>query len=372
MAKDKVQAEKKAGLSASQLDIAFGLISQAVDSGFIPGAATAVLSRGKLVRLAAFGRRGPAADAEPVRPDTIFLIASLTKPIVCAGAMLLVQEGRLSLEQPVVAFVPEFGAKGKEATAIRHLLTHTSGLPDQLAGSPELRARQADQAEFVQAVCECVPLFPPGTRVSYQSMGILILAEIVQRLTGQRIRDFLRRHLFEPLGMVDTTLGLPLSGMQHVALSLPAPFPPGSADVGDDWNTPYWRDFGAPWGGLHSTVEDLGRFLLHMLGELSGPLGPAARRAMLRDQVPPQAAPDEHLSRRWGLGFMLGAPYFGELTSRDTFGHVGATGSLYWADPESGLACVLLSNQPRLLRDTPRQYDSLFARYSNALATALL
>jgi CubicO group peptidase (beta-lactamase class C family) len=362
---------RKAGLSARQLEVALGLVAEAVSSEFVPGAAAAVSRHGRAVRHAAFGRSDPGAEGSAVRPDTIFLIASLTKPVVCAGAMLLVQEGQLALEQRVIEFVPEFGARGKEATTIRHLMTHTSGLPDQLPSSPELRGRHAPIEDFMRATCECEPLFAPGTRVSYQSMGILMLAEVVQRLSGQSMRDFLRERLFAPLRMDRSTLGLPCSGMEGVALSLPAPFPPGNADVGSDWNTPYWRAFGAPWGGLHSTVEDLSHFLAHVLGEAPGPLSAATRRAMTADQVPATAAREEALSQRWGLGFMLGAPFFGDLTSARTFGHVGATGTLYWADPESGLATVLLSNQPRLLREAPAEHQAFFARYSNALAASV-
>ena len=91
---------------------------------------------------------------------------------------------------------------------------------------------------------------------------------------------------------------------------------------------------------------------------------------MLRDQIPPHILVEEPLSQRWGLGFMLGARYFGDLVSPNTFGHVGATGTLYWADPMSKLACVLLTNQPRLLGAEPVGSECLFARYSNAVASA--
>lgn len=358
-----------AGLSPAQLDVALHVIECEVESGFIPGAATAIVHRGHIARLAALGRRGDGP--QPLRQDTIFLIASLTKPVVCAGAMLLVQEGRLSLEQPVASLVPEFAAEGKGETTVRHLLTHTSGLPDQLPENTELRRRHAPQAEFVAAACRCRPLFPPGARVSYQSMGILMLAEIVERLSGERLRHFLQRRLFRPLAMDDSTLGLPPSGMERTALSLPPAFPPDSLDFGSDWNSAYWRDFGAPWGGLHSTATDLARFLMHMLGDLPGPLSEATRRVMVRDQIPAHVAAEEPLSRRWGLGFMLDAPFFGDLTAPGTFGHVGATGTLYWADPTTRLACVLLTNQPRALREEPPGSEHLFARYSNAVAAAL-
>jgi CubicO group peptidase (beta-lactamase class C family) len=170
-----------------------------------------------------------------------------------------------------------------------------------------------------------------------------------------------------PLGMKDTTLGMPVSGMErsvHAVMS-------GDANYGDDqtdwgWNSLYWRGLGAPWGGMHSTAEDLGRFLRHMLGETTGPLRPLTRRAMVRDQIPamPGIPQEQRATRRWGLGWKLGSPGFGDLVSPHTFGHTGATGTLFWADPETRIACVLLTNQPQ-------QGQSLFPRYSNAVGGAL-
>jgi CubicO group peptidase (beta-lactamase class C family) len=357
-----------------KLDGAMDLLDGAVRAGFIPGLATALYRGGKLVRVAFAGARNPADSSAPVERDTIFLIASLTKPVVCAGALLLLQQGAFSLDQPVCAFIPEFSGGGKEKVLLRHLFTHTSGLPDQLPESPQLRGRHAPLADFVKATCATPLLFAPGAHVSYQSMGILLLGEMIERLTGMRLRDYMRERLFAPLEMRDSTLGMPPSGMSRAAYSLPAPFPPGGADVGDDWNTPYWRDTGAPWGGLHSTVEDLGKFLMHMLGERPGPLSAALRAAMTSDQTAllPGIPAEDKLTNRWGLGWRLSTGHFGDLVSRDTFGHLGATGAIYWADPRSGLACVLLTNQPRLLRDAPREHEALAARYANALAASLL
>jgi CubicO group peptidase (beta-lactamase class C family) len=347
------------------------LLDKEVQSGFIPGLATAVYQQGKLLSIAFAGCRKPDDPSFPVAQDTIFLVASLTKPIVCAGALLLLQEGCLTLDQQVTDYVADFRGKGKEGIVIRHLLTHTSGLPDQLPQNPELRKNQAPLVDFVHAVCNADLLFTPGTHVRYQSMGILMLGEIVERITGMRLRDYLREKLFIPLGMLDTALGLPESGMKRVAYSLPSAFDPGSADYGDDWNTLYWRDLCAPWGGLHSTTEDLGRFLMHIMGQKDGPLSPAVRNAMTRDQIMfmPDIPADEKLANRWGLGFKLGAKQFGDLVSKETYGHLGATGSMYWVDPTLGLAFVLLSNQPQLLTDLQKRF--VFSRVSNVIVSAI-
>ncbi|NLD72322.1 MAG: beta-lactamase family protein [Chloroflexi bacterium] len=330
-------------------------------------AATAIYCAGTLEHLQAMGAPGWPERDEPLAEDAIFLIASLTKPVVCAGVMLLVQEGLLSLDEPVADLLPGFGAHGKEAITVRHLMTHTSGLPDQLEDNVALRTRHAPLADFSRAVYGLEPLFPAGTRVRYQSMGILMLQEIAERLTGQRLRDWLRERLFIPLGMRDTTLGLPADGMARTVYAHASGDPLyGNEQTDWGWNSAYWRDLGAPWGGLHATARDLGVFLSHILGEAAGPLSAAARRAMVRDQT--AALPDlpshERLADRWGLGFRLGARAYGDLVSPQTFGHTGATGTLFWADPESRVACVLLTNRPDASR-------TLFSRYSNAVAAAL-
>lgn len=355
------------GLSADRLAVADLVLDRAVDEGTITGTAAAVFRNGRPAHRAAFGTRAKGETDEPVLSDTIFLVASLTKPVVCAGAMLLVQDGLLTLDQPVATLLKGFGKKGKDRILVRHLLTHTSGLPDQLPENPDLRQRHAPMEDFVQAVFQVDPLFAAGSKISYQSMGILMLAEIVQRLTGQRLRDFLKERLFRPLSMDDTTLGLPESGMERTALvGNPEETQYGTTDSDWGWNSPYWRDFGAPWGGLHSTVADLGRFLCHMLGDLPGPVSLAARQAMVRDQTTPMAglAAEDKASHRWGLGWALGLNQFGDLTSPDTFGHIGATGTVFWADPTTHLACVLLTNEPG-------RNDYLFPRYSNAVASAV-
>ena len=288
-------------LAPEQLARGFDLLRRAVSSGYIPGCTAAIFRRGKSVCVGWGGTRNPHEPSEPVEAETMFLIASLTKPIVCAGALLLLEEGAFSLEQPVQHFIPEFSGSGKEQVKLIHLFTHTSGLHDQLPNSAVLRRSRAPIGDYVQAVCDTELLFEPGTQVSYQSMGILLIGEIIERLTGMRLRDFLRTRLFTPLGMTNTVLGMPPNGMTGVAYSLDAPFPPESNDVGDDWNTGYWRDFGAPWGGLHATVEDLSVFLSHMIGETAGPLSPALRATMTTDQIAEMLAipVDVRKANRW-------------------------------------------------------------------------
>ena len=285
--------------------------------------------------------------------------------------MLLVERGQVTVDDAVVEYIPEFAANGKDAVRIRHLLTHTSGLPDMVPHNEELRAAHAPMPKFVNAACEAELLFAPGTGLSYQSSGILMLAEIIQRLEGVTIRDFLCREIFQPLGMRDTYLGrghLPQKRTALVRLT------DEQAQSRGNWNTDYWRDFGAPWGGMHSTVSDYLRFLLTMLSRgtfnESQVWGRSTVHAMTMDQTSAMVAipAEQRAKMRWGLGFRIHSPmesahHFGDLVSEQTFGHGGATGTVAWADPVRNLACVIFTTQPG---------NSCLQRIANAVAAAVV
>lgn len=353
-------------INAAALNAALSLLQQALDEGSVPAIATSVSLNNELLVEQAFGTPGWADGEATLETTAPFLVASITKPVVCVGAMLLVQQGLLSLDEPVASYIPAFGSHSKEAITLRHLMTHTSGLPDQLPQNVALRREHAALERFVQAVSDLEPLFTPGTRVSYQSMGLLMLGAVMEQVTGQSLREYLRDALFAPLGMDRTTLGMPAGGTTASVRANDSPTETQSAVDSDyGWNSAYWRDLGAPWGGLHATAGDLSRLLRHMLGALPGPLSPAARQAMLRDQIAamPHICAEQRISERWGLGWRLGAPAYGDLVSLDTFGHTGATGTMCWADPLSGVSCVLLTSRP--------ECRTLMARYSNAVAAAV-
>src|SRR5713226_71553 len=186
-------------LQRQRMEEAAHLIEQATASGDVRAAVLDV-RLGKFSYSRAFG--------EARGPDTVFLVASISKPMTVAGVMLLADRGKLALSDPVRRFIPEFSGGDRELMKIEHLLTHTSGLPDMLPENTDLRRRHAPLTDFVAATCKTPLLFPPGTKVSYQSMGILLASEIAQRITGMPFRQFLRREVFLPLGMRDTSLGL--------------------------------------------------------------------------------------------------------------------------------------------------------------------
>jgi CubicO group peptidase (beta-lactamase class C family) len=264
--------------------------------------------------------------------ETPFLLASLTKPMTATVLASLAEAGTLGLDDPVHRHLPEFAGADRAGVTVRHLLNHTSGLPDQLPDNLELRRRHAPMREFVAGAVRAPLRFRPGTDVAYQSMGFLLGAEIAERLTHRPFRDSMHRLVFEPLGMKDASLGLGGRKVQDLA-RCQAPEDPGG------WNTPYWRDFGAPWGGAHGTAADvvrLLRFFAHPDGT-KGCLRPETARAMLAPSTPLLRKRD-----RYGLGWKLGIAG----RSPETFGHSGATGVMAWLDPARELAFVLLTTWP--------------------------
>ena len=354
---------EEAGLCRERLKQALKLLERWTKEGKVPGAAIAVARNGVLAELRGFGRMAPEEDAAPLPSDAIFLVASVTKPVTASAAMRLVEEGRLSLDDRVADIVPEFGNRGKETIAVRHLLTHTSGLPDMVPANRALRAQHAALKTFVRHICDCEVLFPPGTNVSYQSTGIAMLGEITERITGIPLPEYMRRTFFEPMGMEDTSLGAGPDRHHRIAL---VRIPEDQRGTDWHWNSAYWQGFGAPWGGMFSTVRDMALFLQMFLegGRHGGRsiLSPMTVRTMITDQIRPMPHIPESVkcTQRWGLGWHLGAG--GDLTSSATFGHGGATGTVVWADPKAQFICVIFTTQP----GAPLHYCS------NAVAGAVL
>jgi CubicO group peptidase (beta-lactamase class C family) len=353
------------GMSAEGLESASDLLTAAVDAGSISAASLLVARCGRIIFARGHGRRRPEAEAPSVEADSVFLLASITKPVTACALMLLVDRGMISLDDPASAYLPEFTGDDRPQIRVRDLLSHISGMPDMLPENEDLRRVHAPLSEFVQRALRTPLLFAPRTDFSYQSKGILLAAEIVERVSGKRLRDFEREEIFLPLGMERSVLGLgDLVLEETVWCGTTAEETEEQKSWG--WNTPYWRDLGAPWGGMHSNGPDLAILLQTMLngGAYGGcrVLSRAAVEAMTRDQNGVLNAP-------WGLGWGLAKSpvwnFFGEIVAPSTFGHTGATGTVAWADPERELICVVLTNQ--MVAD-----GSLLRRVSNAVTAAVV
>lgn len=376
-----IDTPRAVGLHPQRWETALKLVRTWCNEGHLPAAGLIVGRGGKTTGAHLFGRQGVSKDAPRVRDDAIFLIASITKPIVVSGLLILVERGLLCLDDRVEEFVPEFGRESKHAVTLRHLATHTSGLPDMLPTNRELRVANAPLSEFVAGTCACALDFPPGRGVQYQSMGIAVLGDVIRRISGKPCAQFLHDEIFEPLGMRDTALGAPASWFEGplpkvdriAEVRLPADL---EQEQTWNWNSRYWRQLGAPWGGLLTTPADLAQFAQMMLQQgtlgdvhlLSGAAVRAATRNQLADMR--EVPADDRRCRPWGLGWRLNWPAhsanFGDLLGPETYGHWGATGTLMWLDPDLQAFAILLTTQPQ------EPNGSYLARASNAIAAAML
>ena len=344
------------GLDQSKLDAAYRLLEEWTigPEAPVPGGAIVVGRRGKIVEPRFFGRQGPEPAAGAIRRDGMFLLASITKPVTYMAAMKLVERGLLNLSDPVMRHIPDFAAHHKEDTLVLHLFTHTSGMPDMLPDNAELRQRHAPLKTFVEGAINSMPLFPPGTDFSYQSMGTLVVAELVQRLSGMTIHEFIRREILEPLELKATGLGS--KGFDRERL-VRVEIPEYQIGSTFGWNSRYWQEFGAPWGGMFSSPEDFAVICQMLLnGGAVGDtrvLSPGTVQMMTTNRLADQPDVPEPVrrARPWGLGWSLNArgtsKSWGDTLGANVFGHTGATGTMCWIDPDRDGFCLLFTTAIR-------------------------
>ena len=305
-----------------------------VDSAF-PGAVVAVGYRDSVVFLAAVGHYG-ADDRRPVTTETVYDLASLTKVIgLTTAAMLLVDSGKLDLDAPVQRYVPAFQGPNKERVMIRHLLTHSSGLP---AWRP-LYAESADR-EHALALVDTTPLMrQPGDTFVYSDLGAMVLAQAVQAVSGQRLDDFLAARLFGPLGMTSTRYLPPESWRGRIA--------PTENDTvfrhrllrGEVHDENAGRLGGVSGhAGLFSTAPDLATFA-HWLLRLRRTDSLHVREFTQRQGIPPGS------SRALGWDTPSENSSAGTKMGPNAFGHTGFTGTSIWFDPDRSLVIILLTNR---------------------------
>jgi serine-type D-Ala-D-Ala carboxypeptidase len=315
----------------------------AVARGQHPGALIVVANSAERV----WTHLAPGADG--LSEQSIFLLASITKPIVSTAVMRLVEEGRLALNLPVAHYIPEFAAHGKARVTTYHLLTHTSGL-EEARWAEELSGRGAPPADYVRAACESYLHFEPGERCEYCSLSFAILGELIARLGGRPYPDYLREHVFAPLGMRDTAF-------QPIDPARAAPV----YDAGDPEQVANFTAAAHPGGGLWSTASDLVAFGQALLrgGVYNGHrlIGPAALDTMTRNYTRGMVELVDRYAEpfNYGLGWGKPDPNGSTLGSERAYGHGGATGTYLWVDPAWDLAFIFLTNRWGLETDTARR-----------------
>lgn len=351
------------------------------DRGEFAGAVTLVVAPRGAIALEAFGL-ADLASQRPMRRDSVFWIASMTKPITAMGVLMLVEEGKLGLDDPVAKFLPAFRdqtlatpsgpAKPRRAVTVRDLLTHTSGLTGASptpAGQPVDTLGLAAMTDFYGRQ----PLVSePGAKWAYSNAGINTLGRIIEVVSGESYGDFVQRRFLEPLGM-DSTSFWPTAEMVG-RMATPYRKDKATGELVAAGNSRFSepladrRRTAIPAGGLFSTAEDLTQLYQMILlgGELDGRryLKAETLRLMATNQLGdlPKVsfAPGMHM----GLGFhVVHAPQgVTESLSAGTFGHGGAYGTQAWIDPVRRRAYVLLIQRTDLPNSDGSEIRRLFQR----------
>lgn len=337
-----------AAVRAGDMEAAADVLTKAAAGGQVHAASIYVRQADRV-----FARSCGAATTS----DAIFLLASISKPISVAAVMSLHENGEFVLDDPVKKFIPEFSGEGRERITMRQLLTHVSGLPDQLPQNASLRARHAPLSEFVKGAIRTPLLFAPGRRYSYSSMAILLASDIARRISGTSFHSWVEEAVYKPLKMTRSAMGqgrLKRKELMDCQVEKAAP-ESGSGDPTTktwDWNSPYWRKLGVPWGGAHGSAPDVARFLDEFLHPAGKALKPETARLMIANHNSPGIRPR-------GLGFDLGVRALASGRGEKNFGHTGSTGTLCWADPTTDTVCVVLTTLPaRAVNPHPRDLAS--------------
>ena len=311
-----------------------------------------------------------ATTASPTVQPLRFLIASITKPIVAMAVLKLAAEGRLCLTTRIPDLFPNLRNPTYRRITIRHLLTHSSGLGESIERNIELRQAAAPLADFMKAAEDESLIFTPGTNCKYSSIGYMLLGSIVEQITQQPLSDYLRTEIFEPLGMTSTSLGT----IANDPSVLPNNLPTWQHDADSwGWNSNYWKQFAAAWGGMYSTSADLIRLANMFLNDgrtLDGTvvLPTPVVRSMIANQTAALKTVTENSgpAKNWSFGFRMQWPdhpaSFCDFVSGHTVGHWGATGTLIWIDPVTGsAACVLTTIPFEQSRDAIQRISNLLA-----------
>lgn len=330
------------------------LINEAIAAQVTPGVALAIGRKGEAVRLRGYGRTDYGRGGMRVTEHTLYDLASLTKSVGTTSAvMLLVQEGRLDLDRPLVEYFEEWrGATDRRAMTARHLLNHTSGLPP----GGELSGVGHDRGRIPAFMAHIRLLSAPGRKYEYSDYGMILLGALVERITGERLDTFLEQNLWMPAGLSETGF-VPLSWRKEDSgFRLTVSRPAMLARIAPTERTArrgmirgvvhdplaYRLDGVAGNAGLFSSAYDLARF-----AELLLEGGRSGTTQIFQPDVLDSFVKRPSSRARFALGWELarnGGPS-GKLFPASSYGHTGFTGTSIWIDPEHDLYVVLLTNR---------------------------
>jgi len=338
---------KVSGIRTSLLQNIAPIIERSIAEGYYPGGVILIGHHGKMIYRGVFGNRRVVPDTAPMRFNTLFDIASLTKVVATTPAVMqLIEQGKLDLDAAVATYWPDFAENGKETVTIRELLTHTSGLPAEIA----ITSEKMSEEDYLNQIKSLKLLHPPGSAFLYSDVNFMVLANLVAMISGEHFDKYVLKHIFKPLKMQHTFF-LPSPQLRDQI----AP-----TEVFKDklrWgevHDPATYSLGGVAGsaGLFSNAHDLSLYVQSLLQ--GGRLPKSARDATNRHFLGPLAIlkmstpqTPSHLLDTRGLGWDIDSKYSnrGVLFPVQSFGHSGWTGTSIWIDPTTKTWIIILTSR---------------------------
>jgi CubicO group peptidase (beta-lactamase class C family) len=360
------------GLNPDKVQALMDRAEREIKEGLLPACQIAIARNGKIGVMRTFGRAVQGGVERPATDETLFVAMSATKAITSSAAWLLMQEGKFHPSDRIVEYVPEYGTNGKEPTTIEQLLIHTAGIPIA-PGSPK---DWGDHKRRLERFAQWRPDHVPGAQFAYHiHTNYWPIAEAIERISGQRLGDFVRERVAQPLGIPELQIGIPRALNDRVAdlkwVGEPAkeeeyvklgvkPPRAGLSTIDEgailEFNDPQTRVIDFPAGGLMTTAGDLALFyqaLLHDGCSYDGKqiwrpeMLAEARRIRSGELIDPARG----IVANRALGIVIAGGDgkanlrgFGRTNSAEAFGHPGFGGQLGWADPASGISFAYLTN----------------------------
>lgn len=334
-----------------------------VEDDAVRGAAIAVEHRGEMVAL---HHAGQAREGVPVDEDTLFALASVSKPFTAAAFMRVAEQGLISLDDPVTDVLHDFGhfddplAEGinprlealRDDITFRQLLAHTSGLPENLPRGSLDMSELPSMEHQVDLMLRMPLITAPGERLRYSNLGPAIAARAIEEVTGTQIHELIRHLVLDPMDLAPGIVLTPrVDYDDRIAHVQDAPF---EGTPAESYNTPYWREQGITWGGYFGTARDVLRFATSFLPGRDTVLSPESVREMTTDQANGIPGGVESMAAiwdpaSWGIGWEVKGTkrrhWTGTKSSPDTFCHWGQAGTLTWVDPQRRLGVSVFANR---------------------------
>jgi CubicO group peptidase (beta-lactamase class C family) len=355
---------EKVGISYSVLTTVDDAIKSSIANNEIRGAVLIVARKGKIVYKKAYGNRMVKPHIEKMTIDTIFDMASLTKPTATAnGIMLLAQDGKLNVNDKVSKYIPEFGQNGKEEVTVMNLLTHTSGLKP----GGRYYGQHFGYDGVIKDIASLSTTYTPGTKYVYSDLGYITLGEIIRRVSGKPENEFVAERIYKPLGLKDTGYLPPKSKWNRCE---PTEFREGKLLQGQVHDpTSYEMGGVAGHAGLYSTADDMAVICQMLLngGEYNGVriFKSETVKLMITNQSPTP-------TRAWGFGWGIYSADTARPNAfpKEGFGHIGWTGTAVRVDVPTQTAVILLCS--RIHPDGTGNINNVLRQVCNIVGSSIV